>query len=261
VVLDPPTPLGQALADAGRDRRRRRRRGAAGAARPQGRGRIADRRAAAAPVGDTRQRAGQARRRRRLRAARADEPGGVSRHRPDPARLAGALALSRRARRRAAGAEPDLARVESFVAAAQTAFPDAGWEARTRANISPQFSRNLDRFTQFLTLVGLTALIVGGVGVANAVRGFVERKKPDFATLKSVGATGAYVFALSLVEVMLVAAIGVALGAGSRRGGAMARRLGLRRVDSRFRSPRRSIRTRDRQGPSLWSGSSRSCSR
>jgi putative ABC transport system permease protein len=112
-----------------------------------------------------------------------------------------------------AGAEPDLARVESFVAAAQTAFPDAGWEARTRANISPQFSRNLDRFTQFLTLVGLTALIVGGVGVANAVRGFVERKKPDFATLKSVGATGAYVFTLSLVEVMLAAVVGVALGA------------------------------------------------
>jgi putative ABC transport system permease protein len=113
-----------------------------------------------------------------------------------------------------ASGQPTLAQVERFVDDAKAAFPDAGWETRTRANISPQFSRNLDRFSQFLTLVGLTALIVGGVGVANAVRGFVERKKPDLATLKSLGATGGYVFTLSLVQVMLVALAGVVLGAG-----------------------------------------------
>ena len=110
--------------------------------------------------------------------------------------------------------QPALAEVERFVEDVKAAFPEAGWEIRTRANISPQFSRNLDRFSQFLTLVGLTALIVGGVGVANAVRGFVERKKPDLATLKSLGATGGYVFALSLVQVMVVALSGVVLGAG-----------------------------------------------
>ena len=64
-----------------------------------------------------------------------------------------------------------------FVADAKRAFPDAGWEVRTRDNVSPQFSKNLARFTEFLTLVGLTALIVGGVGVANAVSVFVERKR------------------------------------------------------------------------------------
>ena len=57
-------------------------------------------------------------------------------------------------------------------------FPEAGWQVRTRANVSPQFEKNLARFTQFLTLVGLTALIVGGVGVANAVRAFIDRKRP-----------------------------------------------------------------------------------
>ena len=40
----------------------------------------------------------------------------------------------------------------------------AGWEIRTRENADPRFSRNIERFTQFLTLVGLTALLVGGVG-------------------------------------------------------------------------------------------------
>ena len=49
-------------------------------------------------------------------------------------------------------------------------LPDAGWEVRSRNNASPALERNVERFTQFLTLVGLTALLVGGVGVANAVK-------------------------------------------------------------------------------------------
>ena len=104
------------------------------------------------------------------------------------------------------------ASVHAFVKAAAKAFPDAGWEVRTRENVSPQFSRDLDRFTQFLTLVGLTSLIVGGAGVANAIRGFVERRRPAIATMKSLGATGGYVFGLMLVEVMLIASIGVVIG-------------------------------------------------
>lgn len=89
---------------------------------------------------------------------------------------------------------------------------DAGWEIRSRANAAPSFQRNLERFTQFLTLVGLTALLVGGVGVANAVRRFVEAKKLDFATMKAIGASGGRVVAIHLTEVMLVAAIGTAIG-------------------------------------------------
>ena len=53
--------------------------------------------------------------------------------------------------------------------ALQKRFPESGFEVRSRANAAPQFQRNIERFTQFLTLVGLTALMVGGVGVANAV--------------------------------------------------------------------------------------------
>ena len=102
--------------------------------------------------------------------------------------------------------------VDAFVAAANKAFPDAGWEVRTRGNVSPQFSRDLQRFTQFLTLVGLTALIIGGAGVANAIRGFVARKRPEIATLKSLGASGGKVFSIMLTEVMLTAAAGIAIG-------------------------------------------------
>ena len=112
----------------------------------------------------------------------------------------------------ATGQPANEAKVNETVAQARKALPDAGWEIRTRSNVSPQFDKNLQRFTQFLTLVGLTALVVGGVGVANAVRGFVDRKRNDLATLKSVGATGGFVFLTSLLEVMLVAMVGVVIG-------------------------------------------------
>jgi putative ABC transport system permease protein len=95
---------------------------------------------------------------------------------------------------------------------AKAAFPQAGWEVRTRLNVSPQFEKNLSRFAQFLVLVGLTALVVGGVGVANASRAFVDRKAFDFATYKALGASGGRVFAFALVEIALIAALGIAVG-------------------------------------------------
>ena len=104
------------------------------------------------------------------------------------------------------------AAVENLAADARTLFPDAGWEVRARKNISPQFSRNLDRFTQFLTLVGLTSLIIGGVGVANAIRAHVERKRQTIAILKSLGASGSTAFAMMLTQALLLACLGLALG-------------------------------------------------
>src|SRR3989440_4505932 len=102
--------------------------------------------------------------------------------------------------------------VNAVVAASEKRLPDAGWEVRTRANASPALGRNIERFTQYLTLVGLTALLVGGVGVANAVKHYLDRRREVIATLKSLGATGGRVFAIYLTEVMLLAAIGTAIG-------------------------------------------------
>jgi putative ABC transport system permease protein len=102
--------------------------------------------------------------------------------------------------------------VKAMVAGAEKQFPDAGWEIRSRDNASPQLERNIERFTQFLTLVGLTALLVGGVGVANAVRSHLERRRNTIATMKSLGATGGRVFVIYLVQVMTIAAIGTFAG-------------------------------------------------
>ncbi len=110
-----------------------------------------------------------------------------------------------------AATDPEL---EAASHAVGKALPDAGWEVRSRLNADPRFAKSVERFTQFLTLVGLTALIVGGVGVANAVSAFVERKRGSIATLKSVGAPGSQVVVLYLAQVMLIAAFSIAIGLG-----------------------------------------------
>ena len=80
-------------------------------------------------------------------------------------------------------------------------FPQAGWSIRTRNNAAPALSSNIERFSQFLTLVGLTALVVGGVGVANAVSAYLDGKRGVIATFKSLGASGGFVFtALSVAD-------------------------------------------------------------
>lgn len=91
-------------------------------------------------------------------------------------------------------------------------FSDIGWNSRTRLKASPGFENGLERFTQFLTLVGLTALLVGGVGVANAVSAFIERKRKSVASLKSQGASGQFVVCVYLLQILLIAAIGIILG-------------------------------------------------
>jgi len=91
-------------------------------------------------------------------------------------------------------------------------FPEAGWSIRSRLNAAPSLSANIERFSQFLTLVGLTALVVGGVGVANAVRAYLDAKRPVIATFKSLGASGRFVFALYLTQILIIAVVGVVIG-------------------------------------------------
>ena len=97
---------------------------------------------------------------------------------------------------------------------ARSNFPDAGWEIRTRDKASPQLERSVERFTQFLTLVALTTLLVGGVGVANAVAAHLARKRDAIGTMKALGASGGDVFAIYCIQIMLVALFATAIGAG-----------------------------------------------
>ncbi|WP_027580846.1 ABC transporter permease [Bradyrhizobium sp. Ai1a-2] len=100
----------------------------------------------------------------------------------------------------------------TFMDSARNALPEAGWEIRSRDNASPQLERNINRFTQFLTLVGLAALLVGGVGVANAVKSHIDRRRDVIASFKALGATGRDVFTIYLTQVIVLATIGSVIG-------------------------------------------------
>jgi len=102
--------------------------------------------------------------------------------------------------------------VEEIKAAAARSLPEAGWDIRTRLSASPQLERNIERFTQYLTLVGLTALLIGGVGVANSVKHYLDGKRAVIATMKSFGATGGRVFAIYLTEILALSLAGAAIG-------------------------------------------------
>lgn len=99
-----------------------------------------------------------------------------------------------------------------WIAGANKQFPDAGWFIRDRWNAAQGARRFIDEVGAFLTLVGLTALVVGGVGVGNAVRSYLDRRQADIATLKCLGASGDFVVGLFLIEVMLIAMLGIGLG-------------------------------------------------
>jgi putative ABC transport system permease protein len=91
-------------------------------------------------------------------------------------------------------------------------FEDAGWRIRDTANANPGLKRFIERLTLFLTLVGLSALLVGGIGVANAVRSHIESKTSVIATLKSIGASHGLVLRIYFLQILVLALIGIAIG-------------------------------------------------
>lgn len=105
------------------------------------------------------------------------------------------------------------AAAKALTAQARAQLPEAGWDIRGRSNASPQLERNVERFTQFLTIVGLTALLVGGVGVGNAVKSHLDRRTDTIATMKALGASGRRIFTIYLTQVLLMALVGGGIGA------------------------------------------------
>jgi putative ABC transport system permease protein len=91
-------------------------------------------------------------------------------------------------------------------------FPHAGWQIRGVEDAAPGVDRFLNNMTVFLTLVGLTSLLIGGIGVANAVKAFIDSRVATIAILKSVGATGGLVLAVYALQTAVMAAAGIAIG-------------------------------------------------
>lgn len=94
----------------------------------------------------------------------------------------------------------------------EQAYPDATWRLRDYQNAAPRVERVIERLTLFLTLVGLTALLVGGVGVSNAVRAYLDGKLRTLAMLKCIGASNRVLFQTYLIQILVLAGGGILIG-------------------------------------------------
>lgn len=106
----------------------------------------------------------------------------------------------------------DGSTVADFKADLAQRFPDAGWHMRDSDDAAPGVKRFLDNMTVFLTLVGLTSLLVGGIGVANAVKAYIDGRVTTIAILKCVGAQSGTIFAAYFTLIALLAAVGILIG-------------------------------------------------
>ncbi|WP_438995877.1 ABC transporter permease [Candidatus Puniceispirillum sp.] len=83
---------------------------------------------------------------------------------------------------------------------------------RNLLDAAPGFDTFINQAEIFLVLVGLTALLIGGLGVAGAVRAWLTSRMPVIATLKCLGAPSKLIFRIYLLQVMSIAMVGVIAG-------------------------------------------------
>ncbi|MGV8955049.1 MAG: ABC transporter permease [Cypionkella sp.] len=107
---------------------------------------------------------------------------------------------------------PAGADLDALQKQAEAKYRDAGlsWSDSRRA--APGVDRFVTRIAAFLVLVGLAGLAVGGVGVAAAVRSYLDAKLATIATLRTLGATGGLVFQTYFLQIAVLSALGVSLG-------------------------------------------------
>ena len=103
-------------------------------------------------------------------------------------------------------------RMTEIAQAAEKTFPNAGWRIRDRFDASPSMRRFVERLGLFLTLVGLTALVVGGVGVGNAITAYLERRRETIAIVKTLGGSGRLIFKIYSLQISFLAVCSIALG-------------------------------------------------
>jgi putative ABC transport system permease protein len=106
----------------------------------------------------------------------------------------------------------DPGQAQQFIAKLEQAYPEAGWRLRTWRQAAPRVRNVIDRLSTNLTLLGLCALLVGGLGISGAVRGYLNGKVMHIATLKCLGASGRIVFSAYLLQVLLLGSLGACAG-------------------------------------------------
>ena len=101
---------------------------------------------------------------------------------------------------------------ETVEEAIEARFPEAGLDFRTRDRASPGADRFVGRMGEFLTLVGLAALVIAGIGIGGGVTSYLEARRTSIATLKVLGATSTDIARIYALQIGAAAIVGSVLG-------------------------------------------------
>lgn len=106
---------------------------------------------------------------------------------------------------------PPAADREAAARALDAEFPNAGWRVRQLEDAGARTRNFLENTRAYLDLIGLSALLIGGLGIANAVRAHLEGKARTIAMLKCIGATTGQIAAVNLITIGVMAAISIVI--------------------------------------------------
>ena len=96
--------------------------------------------------------------------------------------------------------------------ALETRFPNAGFDFRTRDRASPGADRFVRNMSDFLTLVGLAALVIAGIGIGGGVASYLDARRNSIATLKVLGASSRDIVRIYGLQVGAAALVGSIAG-------------------------------------------------
>lgn len=105
------------------------------------------------------------------------------------------------------GVSPDVVR-----ARLDATHPHAGWRISGVEDAVQGLGEVFDNIALFFSLTGLTTLLIGGIGVANAVRSYLDRRTTTIAALKCLGASHASVTRIYALQVALIATAAILSG-------------------------------------------------
>jgi putative ABC transport system permease protein len=88
----------------------------------------------------------------------------------------------------------------------------ADLKVRDRTDATPGVHRLIDQLEFFLGFIGLASLVAGGLGVSTAVSAYLHERTASIAVLKALGAEGALVRDVYLIQIGVLALLGVAIG-------------------------------------------------
>ena len=105
--------------------------------------------------------------------------------------------------------QQDLTQLKKEFAAA---FSEATWRLTDKERASPQIQRYVDNVVQFLTLIALSSLLIGGIGIANGMRAYFQTRMTTIAIFKATGMAQRQIRSIYLWQILGIGLAGTLIG-------------------------------------------------